>query len=133
MIVRTLKASTASPRRVAGKGWESVRLLLKDDNAGFSFHITTIYQGERLEMHYKNHCEAVYCIQGTGEIVLPDIDNKVYPIAPGTLYVLDQHDKHILCAETEMIMACVFNPALYGNEVHDADGSYPSTAKSIID
>lgn len=27
--------------------------------------------------------------------------------------------------ETEMAMACVFNPPLYGHEIHDETGAYP--------
>lgn len=38
-----------------------MRLLLKNDGMGFSFHITTIHPGARLKMHYRNHLEAVYC------------------------------------------------------------------------
>src|SRR3546814_5993728 len=44
-----------SDRHVFSEGWDSVRLLLKGDNMGFSFHITTIYEGAELRMHYKNH------------------------------------------------------------------------------
>src|SRR5690242_18645615 len=124
MIVRTLKEAIDSKRRVTSKGWESVRLLLNEDNVGFSFHITTIYQGATLEMQYKNHFESVYCIQGEGEVILVENDES-HPIRPGTIYVLDKHDKHVLYARTEMKLACVFNPALYGNEVHDKNGSYP--------
>ena len=47
MIVRTLQQAEKTERHVEDpKGnWDSVRLLLKDDNMGFSFHITTIYAG----------------------------------------------------------------------------------------
>ncbi len=57
MIVRTLAEAEKSSRRVVDpKGnWDSVRLLLKDDNMGFSFHITTIYAGADFQMHYQNH------------------------------------------------------------------------------
>ena len=104
--------------------WESVRLLLADDNMGFSFYITTIFAGEVLNMHYKHHLESVYCISGEGELRVV-ADDKKHPITPGTIYALDQHDEHILIAHTEMKMACVFNPPLVGAEVHGSDGSYP--------
>ncbi len=124
MIVRTLQDAVNSDRKVSAEGWESIRLILKDDNMGFSFHITTIYEGADLEMHYKNHLESVFCLSGEGEI--EDLsDGKVYPIEPGTLYVLDKHDKHNLRAKKEMIMACVFNPPVTGKEVHDETGAYP--------
>ena len=132
MIVRHLPEAIASGRRIQSTGWESTRLVLKNDNAGFSFHITTIYRGAELPMHNRNHIESVYCISGSGEIETVAV-GKIYPIAPGTIYVLDQHDQHILRAETEMVMACVFNPPLHGTEVHDADGVYPLEAEAVTD
>ena len=51
MIVRKLQAIRKSDRNVKSKGWESARLLLKDDDMGFSFHVTTMYAGEELHMH----------------------------------------------------------------------------------
>ena len=101
-------------------------MLLRDDGMGFSFHITTIRAGTETPIHYKHHLESVYCISGEGEIEMVD-DGRVYPIGPGTLYILDKHDKHVLRGHSEMQMACVFNPPLKGNEVHGADGAYPAT------
>lgn len=132
MIVRHLKEAEATDRRVVSRGWESTRLLLKGDNVGFSFHITTIYQNAELHMHYQNHFESVYCISGKGTIENL-ADGKLYTIEPGTIYILDKHDKHILRAQEEMKMACVFNPPLHGKEVHNADGVYPLQAESVTD
>ncbi len=47
------------------------------------------------------------------------------------MYALDQHDRHVLRAETEMTMACVFNPPLHGQEVHDDSGAYPVPAEAV--
>ena len=110
--------------------WDSTRLLLKEDQMGFSFHITTIYKGADFQMHYQNHLESVYCISGEGEVETL-ADGQKYPIAPGTLYILDKHDKHILRGFSEMKMACVFNPPLNGKEVHNPDGAYELEAESI--
>ena len=120
MIVRRLKDAEASGRMIKSEGWDSTRLLLKNDNMGFSFHITTIYRGAELHLHYQNHLESVYCISGRGEVETV-ADGQVYPIEPGTIYVLDQNDKHILRGFEEMKMACVFNPPLHGKEVHNAE------------
>ncbi len=128
MIVRTLSEARASERRVVSDNWESTRMLLKGDNMGFSFHITLIYAGTETPIHYRNHLESVYCIRGEGEIETCD-DGRVYPIRPGTLYVLDQHDQHLLRASSELELACVFNPPLNGKEVHDAEGVYPLEAE----
>jgi L-ectoine synthase len=126
MIVRTLAECENSERKVVSETgtWDSVRMLLKDDKMGFSFHITTIYAGTQTHIHYRNHLESVFCISGEGEIETL-ADGKVYPIAPGTLYVLDKHDEHLLRGFSEMKMACVFNPPLSGREVHDENGVYP--------
>lgn len=132
MIVRTLEAARKSQRRVVSDTWESTRLLLAGDNMGFSFHITTIYAGTETHIWYQNHLEAVYCIGGEGHVETCD-DGKRHPITAGTIYILDMHDRHILRAATEMQLACVFNPALKGNEVHDEDGVYPLEAEMITD
>ena len=131
MIVRTLKDAENSDRRVVTKTWESTRMLLQEDNMGFSFHITTIYANTETAIHYQNHLESVYCISGNGEIETT-ADGKVYQIQPGTLYVLDKHDKHLLRGGSEdMQLACVFNPPLIGNEVHNQDGAYELSAEKI--
>ncbi|UAW99270.1 ectoine synthase [Halopseudomonas nanhaiensis] len=126
MIVRTLKDCENSERRVVSETgtWESTRMLLKDDKMGFSFHITTIYANTETHIWYQNHLESVYCMSGEGEIETLS-DGKVYPIEPGTLYILDKNDEHLLRGKTEMKMACVFNPPLSGKEVHDENGVYP--------
>lgn len=130
MIVRRLNEARQTSRRVVSKTWESTRLLLKGDNVGFSFHITTIYAGTVTPMCYRNHFEAVYCISGRGEVE-DCATGERHRIEPGTIYILDRHDEHVLRAETEMTMACVFNPPLNGKEVHDANGSYPLEAEAV--
>ncbi|MDF1818398.1 MAG: ectoine synthase [Immundisolibacteraceae bacterium] len=134
MLVRNLQDADKTDRRVVSPdgNWESTRLLLKDDGMGFSFHLTTIYEGADFQMHYQNHLEAVYCISGEGEVETA-ADGKIYPISPGTLYNLDKHDKHTLRAFKEMKMACVFNPPLNGKEVHNAEGAYELEAEGISD
>jgi len=87
-------------------------------------HETILHAGTETPMWYRNHVEAVYCVEGEGEIVERDT-GKVHAIRPGTLYALDQHDRHILRAKTRFRMVCVFNPPVHGPETHDADGSYP--------
>ncbi len=125
MIVRSLAQVRRSPRRVVSRNWESVRLVLADDHAGFSFHITTIHAGTETPIWYKHHVEAVYCIRGEGEVETIS-DGKVFAIVPGTMYLLDKHDRHLLRATSELELACVFTPALTGQEVHDEDGAYPA-------
>src|SRR5690554_5434459 len=132
MIVRKLQNAEKTDRKIFSKGWDSTRLLLKNDNMGFSFHITTIYQDAELHLHYQNHLESVYCISGKGSI--EDLaTGEIHAISPGVMYALNLHDKHILRAEEEMKMACVFNPPLHGKEVHNDSGAYELDAESVSD
>lgn len=126
MILRTLNDIEGSKREVFAENgnWVSKRLLLKEDNMGFSFHETTIFAGTETLIWYKHHLEAVYCIEGEGEIESTE-DGNVYSIKPGTMYALDKHDRHCLRAfNNDLKLICVFNPPLVGNEVHKKDGSY---------
>ena len=124
MIVRTLADILGGSRHVSGDSWESRRMLLKADGMGFSLSDTIVKQGTEQRLHYKHHFEANYCISGRGEVV--DVKTgKTYPIEPGTLYALDQHDEHILRATSgDLRLVCVFHPPLTGQEKHQADGSY---------
>jgi len=124
MIVRHVNDFLNTEYDVDTETWASTRLLLKDDGVGFSLHDTTIKAGTETEIWYKHHVEAVYCIEGEGEIEVL-ATGTVYPIQPGTLYVLDGHEKHLLRGKSQMRMICVFNPPTTGREVHDAEGTYP--------
>ena len=125
MIVRKLKEIRGTDRDVKSKGWESARLLLKQDGMGFSFHVTKLYAGSELEMHYQNHLEAVLVLKGTGTI--EDLGTgKTHQLRPGVMYALDSHDRHVVRPETDILTACVFNPPVTGREVHDENGAYPA-------
>ncbi|HEX4917590.1 MAG TPA: ectoine synthase [Limnobacter sp.] len=128
MIVRKLSQIRGTEKHIHSNGWDSVRMLLRDDRMGFSFHITTIHAKAELRMHYKNHLESVYCVSGRGEIE-DKATGEVHAIEAGTLYALNLHDRHVLRAFDEpMVMACVFNPPVTGAEVHDESGAYPALA-----
>jgi len=131
MIVRRLTEAEETERRVVAENWESTRLVLANDNMGYSFHITTIYAGTATEMEYRNHLETVYCMSGEGTVETL-ADGQIHAIQPGAVYVLDKHDRHILRALTEMKMACVFNPPVTGQEVHDETGAYPAAPSEPV-
>ena len=127
MIVRKLQAIRKSDQNVRTEQWESARLLLKDDDMGFSFHVTTMYAGEEIHMHYQNHLEAVLVLKGTGTI--EDLGTGVtHQLASGVMYALNAHDKHVVRPETDILTVCVFNPPVTGQEVHDENGAYPAAA-----
>lgn len=104
--------------------WTSARYLLREDNVGFTLTQTTCAAGQSIELEYKNHIEANLVIEGEAHLI--DIaSNEQYRLSPGSLYVLDKHDRHRLTAITDLRLVCVFTPALMGQETHDDDGSYP--------
>ena len=123
MIVRDIRIAEDTKREVKAQNWTSTRLLLSEDNLGFSFHETIVKPDTETRIWYKNHLEAVYCIEGSGEI--EEENGTKHKIFPGIIYALDKHDKHVLRAFTQMRMICVFNPALVGQEIHDENGVYP--------
>ncbi len=125
MIVKHLEDIIGTSDDVDTPTWNSRRLLLKKDGMGFALNDTVIKAGTETLIWYQNHVEAVYCIEGEGEIEV--VGGKTYPIKPGMIYALDGHEKHYLraAASTHMRMVCVFNPPLTGSEVHDERGVYP--------
>ena len=130
MIVRSTAEITGTERDVAGQGWRSKRIVLGGDGVGFSFHETSIAAGIVHEFHYRYHVEAVWLIEGEG--TLTDLDHGVsYELAPGSMYLLDGHERHRLEVRTDMRMMCVFNPPVTGQEVHDSDGVYPLVAAQV--
>ena len=128
MIVRSLNDIIDSPRDVRGEYFASRRFLLAEDGVGFTLTETSVVAGSEQVLWYKHHVEANYVIEGQGEVENL-ASGEVFGLAPGTIYVLDQHERHRLRAFTAMRLVCVFTPALTGRESHDADGSYaPPTA-----
>jgi L-ectoine synthase len=124
MIVKSLTDVVGTPQEIHAENWTSRRLLLRNAGMGFSMHDTLIHAGTSTEMHYQNHLEAVYCVRGKGSIRLVDT-GETFEISDGTIYALNGHERHVLTAETELRMVCVFTPALVGDETHDSNGVYP--------
>lgn len=124
MIVRNTAEITGTDRDVADSGWRSKRIVLGGDSVGFSFHETVITPGTVHEFHYQNHVEAVWLVEGEG--TLTDLDNdQVYDLKPGSMYLLNGHERHRVETETGFRALCVFNPPVTGREVHDENGVYP--------
>lgn len=124
MIVRRVDDLNGTDRETVAETWRSRRFLLDEDGMGFSFHETIIGAGTETRMWYKNHLEAVYCVAGSGTI--EDLGTgETHEIADGTMYALNEHDRHVIRAAEDMRLICVFNPPCVGGETHDADGAYP--------
>lgn len=124
MIIRKLSDIVGTDRDVDGGNWSSRRLCLAEDKMGFSMHDTVLRAGTETRMWYRNHLEAVYCIEGKG--TLEEVDTgDVHVLEPGTIYLLNENDRHVVRAEEDLRMICGFNPPVTGQEVHDEHGGYP--------
>ncbi|GAB2669933.1 ectoine synthase [Gordonia jinhuaensis] len=126
MIVRTTDEITDTDRDIVAENgnWRSKRIVLGGDRVGFSFHETTIKAGSDNDFHYANHVEAVWLVEGTGTLTDRET-GKTYPLGPGSMYLLNGHERHTVHADTQMRMLCVFNPPVVGDETHDENGVYP--------
>ena len=125
MIVRTTDDITGTERDVSDGTWRSKRIILADDAVGFSFHETTIQAGSVNEFHYQHHVEAVWVIEGSGTLTNRET-GEVHDLGPGTMYLLDGHERHTVTCVDQLRMMCVFNPPVTGDEVHDETGAYPA-------
>ena len=122
MIVRTLDEITDSERDVRGDGWRARRLFVRADGLNFSLSETTVDGGAEMKLWYKHHNEACFVIEGEAELTERDT-GAVHRIGPGAAYAPRQ-DRHTIRVISPLRLVCVFNPALTGQEKHDADGSY---------
>lgn len=124
MIVRSLDDIEGTERDVHTANWRSQRIVLAREKVGFSLHETVLYAGTENPMWYAHHVEAVYCVEGEGELTNDETGERHW-ISPGTCYLLDGHEHHTLRPRTRMRTVCVFNPPVTGGEVHDENGVYP--------
>ena len=128
MIVTSLEKIQGSERDVAWGQGQSRRFLLERDNMGFSFTDTTIERGATVTLEYRQHLEACYILEGTGQLTDEQTGER-YDLAHGIFYAFDKHDRHSVEAGDEGLrMVCVFSPPLKGDERHslkeDAASSY---------
>ena len=123
MIVRSIEDIAGTDRDVRGETWRSRRLLRQQDGMEHSLHWTEIHAGSETELCYQHHFESNLCVRGEGEVV-NIATGETHQLRPGTMYALDQHDRHIIRAHTDMALVCVFWPALSGAETHNAAGGY---------
>ncbi|MCV7433840.1 ectoine synthase [Mycolicibacterium bacteremicum] len=125
MIVRTTTEITGTERDVAAGAWRSKRIILAGDGVGFSFHETVIESDSVSEFHYQHHVEAVWVVEGAGTLTNLETGEQ-HDLEPGTMYLLDGHERHRVTCSRQLRMLCVFNPPVTGTEVHDETGAYPA-------
>lgn len=124
MIVRTTAEITGTERDVADGAWRSKRIVLAGDGVGFSFHETTINADSVSEFRYQHHVEAVWVVEGSGDLTNLET-GEIHALRPGTMYLLNGHERHSVACDERLRMLCVFNPPVTGQEVHDETGAYP--------
>lgn len=122
MIVKTKDEVAGTKGDAHGDKWHSLRLLHREDGMGFTVTDSVLEQGFQMDLWQKNHFEACYCLEGEGTV--EELDNGIiHEVKPGTLYAMNNNDRHRIRATKRMRIVCTFYPALTGEEVHDADGS----------
>jgi L-ectoine synthase len=126
MIIRSLNKIIGTTRDVEWGNGNSRRFLIEKDGMDYSLTDTITKAGTKSLLEYKNHLEACYCIEGSGEIHDTNT-GEIHHISPGTMYALDKHDEHYLITkEEDLRLVCVFSPALKGNESHSLSGNNSS-------
>ena len=107
----------------AGKAY---RYLTQEDQCGFTISTPRSPVGDGIVLHYKNHVEANYVIEGEGTAEDLTTGEK-WDLSPGSMYFVGPKDRHQVNTTTGFYLLSVFNPPLVGNETHDDQGGYPPT------
>lgn len=106
----------------------SARILTRQDGCGFSVSDNLIKGGFSVDLHYKNHVEANFIVEG--QVTVQDLTrNESWTLSPGMLYVVGPKDRHRLSTEGDAHLISIFSPATTGTERHDAAGSYEPTGE----
>ncbi len=122
MIVKTREDVAGTKGDAHGDKWHSMRLLHKEDGMGVTLTDSILEAGFEMVLWQKNHFEACYCLEGAGTV--EELETGIiHEIKPGTLYAMNNHDRHRIRVKDRMRLVCTFFPALTGEETHDADGS----------
>src|SRR5699024_10041590 len=132
MLVRSLSDIEDTDADIKSDTWRSKRLILAKERMCFSILEITQYEGTERYFWYPNHIEAVVITHGEGEV--EDLATcAVHHPAPGTLYLLRDHAKHMVRVRKAIRCVCVFNPPVTGREVHDEYGVYPLITEDACD
>jgi L-ectoine synthase len=116
MIIRSVTDVIGTARDVHGPGWKSRRVVLAGEGPDYSVHETTLDAGVRLSFEYQHHRETVYCVAGEGTIEDAHA-GRVVRLAAGGLYSAGIGEDHVITADTELKLVCIFSPPLTGDEV----------------
>jgi L-ectoine synthase len=122
MIIKRLEDVVGTKGDAHGGKWHSLRLLHREEGMGVTLADTILEAGFQMDLWQENHLKACYCLEGEG--LLEELDNgMVHEIRAGTLYAMNNHDRHRIRAKTHMRVICTFFPALTGDESQDGDSA----------
>lgn len=99
MIVKTLEDIVGTKGEAQGDKWHSLRLLHQEDGMGVTLTDSILDAGFEMDLWQKNHIEACYCLEGEGAVEELG-GGKVHQIKAGTLYAMNNHDRHRIRAKT---------------------------------
>ena len=105
---------------------KAYRYLTQEDQCGFTISTPRSPAGDGIILHYKNHVEANYVIEGEGTAEDLTTGEK-WDLSPGSMYFVGPKDRHQVNTHTGFYLLSVFNPPLVGDETHDDQGGYPPT------
>ena len=109
---------------VAGGSARSIRVLLQEDQLGFTLCDVRMAAGNRNELWYKHHWEANFILEGSGMVSDLNTDES-WPLEAGTIYIVGPDDRHSMEAVSDLHLISIFNPPLHGDEQHDEEGTLP--------
>ena len=112
----TLPAS----RHVSAPTYDTVRLLIAEDDATIGLTDITLHPGIPAVYGYDHHLEVVYCLEGSAEIDKLD-DAPVEQITPGSVWIARPGERFRFIAHAPTRLICVFTPPLQGDETGYAE------------
>jgi L-ectoine synthase len=124
VLVRHINDIIGTDRDVDWGNGLSRRMLIAEDNRGYTITDTYVRPGSSSVLKYDNHLESCYCVEGSGYV---DATDGTHRIEVGTIYAPDKGEAHVLRSDEGMRLICVFHPALRGQERHDLSAGTPSS------
>ena len=125
MIIRNVnqQKDAGHLHKVAWGLMDTVRLILAEDQSGFSVSDVTVTEDMDVVLQYKNHIEANIFLHGGGS--LENLSTgEVHDVYAGVTYVVFPKDRHRVKLSAGTRLICIFNPPLEGDESHNEDGGY---------
>ena len=125
MIVRNIteQTKTGHLHQVAFGNMETVRLILAEDQAGFSISEVKVTRPMDVVLQYKHHIEANIFLSGGGTVENLS-SGEIFEVHAGVTYIVFPQDRHRVKLSAGTRLICVFNPPLKGDENHNQEGGY---------